>query len=240
MEVTQLSPVFHSVQMRRAAGFPAISIQWGLIGGVGHVAELDMSFENQDVQIARMARMPIDECLALLGDLCCMGTAAPLVVTTFVNKGEVEGEAEGGRDTRTLAEAVMDILGLQASKVGPKEALANLGIDSMQMVEVRTTVQRMAAIPISLPELGNLTLETLQELQKKVKSVAPPKPALQEGLSLPPPPALPTATPLSAASPALPSRQDADGLLNLGAGKVERAPAPVPDQVWHACSFNQE
>ena len=154
---------------------------------------------------------------------------------------------EGG-DTRTIAEVVMDILGLQASKVGPKEALANLGIDSMQMVEVRTTVQRMAATPISLAEVGNLTLDALQELQKKVKTGGPGKrapeaeataAALVPAKTLPPPPndILPS-VPL--AIPADPSQHAVDALLNLGPNAVERAPEVARERAWFPCSFNQE
>jgi acyl carrier protein len=51
--------------------------------------------------------------------------------------------------------AVLDIMGLKEENIGENDDLSKMGIDSMQVVEVRATVQRALGRPFPLEEVGS-------------------------------------------------------------------------------------
>ena len=70
-------------------------------------------------------------------------------------------------------------MGLKADAVGENDNLAALGIDSMQLMEVRAVMQKKLCRPIPLEMIGSLTVATLRELaaeggSKGGRSSAPP------------------------------------------------------------------
>jgi fatty acid synthase len=76
-------------------------------------------------------------------------------------------------------EAVLNLMGLKADAVGENDNLAALGIDSMQLMEVRAVMQKKLCRPIPLEMIGSLTVATLRELaaeagSKGGRSSAPP------------------------------------------------------------------
>ena len=78
-----------------------------------------------------------------------------------------------------LVEAVLNLMGLKAEAVGENDNLAALGIDSMQLMEVRAVMQKKLCRPIPLEMIGSLTVATLRELaaeagSKGGRSSAPP------------------------------------------------------------------
>ena len=56
-------------------------------------------------------------------------------------------------DGKGLVEMVMDLLGIDPSSIGEDDNLAGMGIDSMQVVEVRARIQRALGRPIPLEEV---------------------------------------------------------------------------------------
>jgi len=48
---------------------------------------------------------------------------------------------------------VMDLLGIDPNSIGEDDNLAGMGIDSMQVVEVRARIQRALGRPIPLEEV---------------------------------------------------------------------------------------
>lgn len=70
----------------------------------------------------------------------------PKVLYGFVRRG--------GGETQDLVRAVMDIMGLDPCRVGEGDALSQLGIDSMQVVEVRSCLQRALARTFPLDEVN--------------------------------------------------------------------------------------
>ena len=70
-------------------------------------------------------------------------------------------------------------MGLKADAVGENDNLAALGIDSMQLMEVRAVMQKKLCRPIPLEMIGSLTVATLRELASEAgskggRSSAPP------------------------------------------------------------------
>ena len=49
---------------------------------------------------------------------------------------------------------VMDLLGIDPNAIGEDDNLAGMGIDSMQVVEVRARIQRALGRPIPLEEVS--------------------------------------------------------------------------------------
>ena len=57
-------------------------------------------------------------------------------------------------DGKGLVEMVMDLLGIDPASIGEDDNLAGMGIDSMQVVEVRARIQRALGRPIPLEEVS--------------------------------------------------------------------------------------
>ncbi len=53
---------------------------------------------------------------------------------------------------------VMDLLGIEPNSIGEEDNLAGMGIDSMQVVEVRARIQRALGRPIPLEEVSPLDI----------------------------------------------------------------------------------
>lgn len=53
--------------------------------------------------------------------------------------------------------AILGIMGLSEANVGENDDLSQMGIDSMQVVEVRSTLQRALGRPFPLEEVLPLT-----------------------------------------------------------------------------------
>ena len=61
-------------------------------------------------------------------------------------------------------------MGLKADAVGENDNLAALGIDSMQLMEVRAVMQKKLCRPVPLEMIGTLTVATLRELAAEAGS----------------------------------------------------------------------
>ncbi len=57
-------------------------------------------------------------------------------------------------DGKGLVDMVMDLLGIDPNSIGEDDNLAGMGIDSMQVVEVRARIQRALGRPIPLEEVS--------------------------------------------------------------------------------------
>lgn len=70
-------------------------------------------------------------------------------------------------DGKGLVEMVMELLGIDPNSIGEDDNLAGMGIDSMQVVEVRARIQRALGRPIPLEEVRPQP-DPLQFLQLKI------------------------------------------------------------------------
>ena len=71
-------------------------------------------------------------------------------------------------DGKGLVEMVMDLLGIDPASIGEDDNLAGMGIDSMQVVEVRARIQRALGRPIPLEEvsLGTESCNSSEDMWK--------------------------------------------------------------------------
>lgn len=83
-------------------------------------------------------------------------------------------------DGKGLVEMVMELLGIDPNSIGEDDNLAGMGIDSMQVVEVRARIQRALGRPIPLEEvryntcLPRLHLAQVVALDRVVKCLGRP------------------------------------------------------------------
>ena len=61
-------------------------------------------------------------------------------------------------------EAVLALMGLKADGVSGSDSLAGLGVDSMQLLEVRTLLQKRLCRGVALESIGAMTIASLRAL----------------------------------------------------------------------------
>ncbi|EIE23140.1 hypothetical protein COCSUDRAFT_47508 [Coccomyxa subellipsoidea C-169] len=152
---------------RRAAGLPALALAWGPVDHVGYVAEI-LKGKLVGRVFEWLLPQPVDDCLRVLAS-CLLGgkEVTPLMCSTTETVGS--NSADGEEDT-DLVEAVLSLMGLKADAVGENDNLAALGIDSMQLMEVRAVMQKKLCRPVPLETIGTLTVATLRELAAEAGS----------------------------------------------------------------------
>ncbi|KAL6257907.1 hypothetical protein P5V15_011506 [Pogonomyrmex californicus] len=144
--------VFSSV----SCGLPGLAIQWGAIGDVGLVA--DMQEDNKELIIGGTLQQKISCCLDELDKFLVQ--SRPIVSSMVV--AEKKTGFSGFND---LVETVANILGVKDIKVvGRNVPFAELGMDSMMTVEVKQTLEREFDIFLTAQELRNLTFAKLNKL----------------------------------------------------------------------------
>ena len=67
-----------------------------------------------------------------------------------------------------LVASVLNLLGLEEAGTGNKETLAALGMDSLQMVEIRATVQSAIGRPLPIEKVYTRPHFTAQRVPKPV------------------------------------------------------------------------
>lgn len=113
---------------RREVALPGLAIQWGLIGGVGVMAER----EGITTGAFKFDPQHIDSCLDCLDDLLF---AEHAVVASYL-PAETLSLKNSSLACLTLSQRVARILGVSIAKVKDSDSLASLGMDSLQSVEV--------------------------------------------------------------------------------------------------------
>ena len=81
-----------------------------------------------------------------------------------------------GDDAGGLVAAVLGMLGLEEKDVGETETLESLGMDSMQVAEIRARLQRALGRPIPLEEVGALTVARMREVEAEAGLTPSAKP----------------------------------------------------------------
>ncbi|XP_020298388.1 fatty acid synthase-like [Pseudomyrmex gracilis] len=137
-------------------GLPGMAIQWGAIGDVGLVA--DMQQNNKELVISGTLQQRISSCLESLNTFLMQNR--PIVSSMIVaTKSKVSGD---------IAHIVMNIMGLKTLKgVGEHVLLSELGMDSMMGLEIKQTIEREFSIFFTIQELRNLTFAKLKEIANK-------------------------------------------------------------------------
>ncbi|XP_057672284.1 fatty acid synthase-like [Diorhabda carinulata] len=147
-------------EQRKKDGYPALAIQWGAIGDVGLIAELQE--EHVQLEIGGTLQQKISSCLNVLNNF--LGLKDATVVSSIV-----VAEKRGGLEScDNVIDTVLNILGLTDAKLVSHHAtLPELGMDSMTGVEIKQTLEREFEIFLTPKDMKTMTLAKLKEIQEE-------------------------------------------------------------------------
>uniref|UniRef100_A0A336LXI7 CSON005087 protein n=1 Tax=Culicoides sonorensis TaxID=179676 RepID=A0A336LXI7_CULSO len=145
------------IEQRRKRGLPGKAIQWGAIGDVGLVADMQ-SDKNIEMAIGGTLPQKIASCMEELDKL--LSCPDPIVASMVVAEKNVNYEKSGD-----IVEAVMNIMGIHSQKsIQLDTKFSDLGLDSLMSVEINQLLERDYEIFLSPQELRVLTFDKLQAL----------------------------------------------------------------------------
>ncbi|XP_018393294.1 PREDICTED: fatty acid synthase-like [Cyphomyrmex costatus] len=140
-------------EKRAEEGLPGLAIQWGAVGDVGLVA--DMQEDDKELIISGTLQQKISSCLNELDKFLLQ--SRPIVSSMVVAEKKV-----GCHGLGNLAETVANILDISDIKVvSLNSPLAELGMDSMMTVEIKQTLEREFDVFLTAQEIRNLTFAKL-------------------------------------------------------------------------------
>ncbi|XP_052751948.1 fatty acid synthase-like [Galleria mellonella] len=143
-------------EQRKKDGLPALAIQWGAIGDVGLVA--DMQYEDVQLEIGGTLQQRISSCLLALDKF--LKQDEPIVSSMVVAEKKA-----GSSNCGNIVEAVAQIMGIKDLKTVSRQIpLAELGMDSMMAVEIKQTLEREFEIFLTAQDIRTLTFARLLEL----------------------------------------------------------------------------
>ena len=141
------------MEQRHSLGLPAKAIQWGAVGEVGLVA--DMQEDKIDMEIGGTLQQRISSCLDEMDTL--MTVTEPLVSSMVVAEKRYNSGKKGN-----ILEAIMNIMSIRDVKsLSLETTLSELGMDSMMTVEIQQTLEREHNLVIPAQELRSMTLSKL-------------------------------------------------------------------------------
>lgn len=144
------------IEKRHSNGLPTKAIQWGAVGEVGLVA--DMQEDKLDMEIGGTLQQRISSCLQELDVL--LTDEYPIVASMVVAEKRHKGTGEA-----TVIDAVMNIMAIRDIKtVSLDTTLSDLGMDSLMAVEIKQTLEREYEIMLTPQDLRSMTFQRLHEL----------------------------------------------------------------------------
>lgn len=147
------------MEKRAKLGLPAKAIQWGAIGDVGLLADLQEN--NMDMEISGTLPQRISNCLEVLDSL--LHVDEPIVASMVVAEKRFDDVKKGN-----IIDAVLNIMSIRDKKsISMDASLSRLGMDSLMGVEIQQILERDYDVVISSQEMRSLTLS---QLEKRVNS----------------------------------------------------------------------
>ena len=147
------------MEERAKIGLPAKAIQWGAIGDVGLLADLQEI--NMDMEISGTLPQRIQNCLEVLDTLLYVDD--PVVASMVVAEKRFDDVKKGN-----IIDAVLNIMSIRDKKsVSMDATLSRLGMDSLMGVEIQQILERDYDVVLSSQEMRSLTLS---QLEKRVNS----------------------------------------------------------------------
>ncbi|XP_045539247.1 fatty acid synthase-like [Papilio machaon] len=151
-------------EWRKKLGLPALAVQWGAVGDVGLVA--DMQDEDVQLEIGGTLQQRISSCLLSLDKF--LKQDAPIVSSIVVAEKKA-----GGSGCGNIVDTVAQIMGIKDLKtVSQQVSLAELGMDSMMAVEIKQTLEREFEIFLTAQDIRTLTFARLVELTAQREAAA--------------------------------------------------------------------
>ncbi|XP_076103743.1 fatty acid synthase-like [Mytilus galloprovincialis] len=151
---------------RKENGFPALAIQWGLVGDVGIF--LENKGTNESV-VGGTLPQRMKSCLNVLDQL--MNLECPVVSSYVISEKRHKSHSDRVSKTSVI-DAVCHILGIKdPSSIKPETNLVALGFDSLMDVEVQQTLERDFEIALSMKEIRPLTFAKLKTMSSNKMSM---------------------------------------------------------------------
>lgn len=151
------------IERRHHLGFPAKAIQWGAVGDVGLLA--DLQEKNMDMQIGGTLPQRVLSCLEVLDSLL---TSDEAIVASMV---VAEKNFLDFKKSDNIIEALCNILGIRDRKtISMESPLSKLGMDSLMTIEIIQVLEREYNLVIPLKELQTMTLHDLEQRTKTKSS----------------------------------------------------------------------
>lgn len=143
------------MEKRHRDGLPAKAIQWGAVGEVGLVA--DMQEDKIDMEIGGTLQQRISSCLTELDALIL--SEHPIVASMVVAEKRYSSDSSGN-----IIDTIMNVMSIKDAKsISMQATLSELGMDSLMTVEIQQTLEREYDVVISAQELRSMTLTQLQK-----------------------------------------------------------------------------
>ena len=153
-------------EQRKEQGYPALSIQWGLVGDVGFVQK---NADRADLASLRTLPQGIGSCLSTL-DSYLTDTDHP-VVSSYVRERADLGGQESEQSTSVtkgfsqLLKEVSKILGLpNVAKEEYDTPFVDFGLDSLMSVEIITVLDNDYLITLDIPGLRKCSFAQLAQM----------------------------------------------------------------------------
>lgn len=147
------------MEQRSKLGLPAKAIQWGAIGDVGLLADLQEN--NMDMEISGTLPQRISNCLEVLDTL--LSVDEPVVASMVVAEKRFDDVKKGN-----IIDAVLNIMSIRDKKsISMDATLSRLGMDSLMGVEIQQILERDYDVVMTSQEMRSLTLS---QLEKRVSS----------------------------------------------------------------------
>ncbi|XP_015515781.2 fatty acid synthase [Neodiprion lecontei] len=147
-------------ESRAAENLPALAIEWGAVGDVGLVAE--MQEEHKEIVIGGTLQQRISSCLQELDGFLRQNS-------TIVSSMVVAEKRAGGANATNIVDTVINIMGLKDLKtVSVHTPLAEIGMDSMMAVEIKQTIEREFEVFMTAQDIRALNFAKLQDLSAKL------------------------------------------------------------------------
>ncbi|EFN74070.1 Fatty acid synthase [Camponotus floridanus] len=149
-------------EKRVQEGLHGLAIQWGAIGDVGLVA--DMQDDDKEMIIGGTLQQKITSCIEKLEEFLLQ--EHPVVASMVV--AEKRSDAFGANN---IVETVANIMGLKdLNNVARHTPLPELGMDSMMAVEIKQTLEREFDVFLTAQDIRYLNFAKLNEMFDKDKS----------------------------------------------------------------------
>ncbi|KAG5668080.1 hypothetical protein PVAND_016035 [Polypedilum vanderplanki] len=146
------------IEQRHKIGLPGKAIQWGAIGEVGIVA--DMQEDKNDLEIGGTLQQRISSCLEVLDTL--MTVKSPIVSSMVVAEKHNKNAGKDG-----IVKMILNIMSIKDVKsLSIETKLSELGMDSLMTVEISQALEREFNLYITSQELRSITLQQLNALEK--------------------------------------------------------------------------
>ena len=153
---------------RHRQGLPALSVEWGVIGDTGIVAETSKS--NEMVLLGTRAQR-LHSCFDTLGSF--LQESLPVRIS-YIRHLESENK-KGKNECLNLISIISRLLGIKdMSSIDPDITLGGLGVDSLIAVEIKQTLDKILPQQISMKEVRELKVRDLFSMSSSSKEESSP------------------------------------------------------------------